>query len=173
MKCFLKIIGLLCAGWLVTSCAISVKLNQSDVDYSKVSSISIKEFPNLAQLVYAPLSQQFTEMLKDKYTRQTKLRVLGSNSGNGDLDLEGEITGYNFTPLAVTDGSYASQTRLTITVRVRFTNSSDSGKDFERTFSAQNEFSNTRTINEVEADLSNEIMKEIIDQIFNETVATW
>ena len=170
MKKLMHITGWLLAGWLVVSCSISYKFNQSSIDYTKISSISIKDFPNIAQLVYAPLAQQFTEALKDKYTRQTKLRVLRDG---GDLDLEGEITGYNFTPLAAGDNMYASQTRLTITVRVRFTNKADSEKDFEKTFSAKSEFDNARTIDQVQDELCDVIMKEIIDQIFNETVANW
>ena len=171
MKKFLEIFIVLCMGWLVSSCKISLSFSGgSPIDYSIISTISIKDFPNVAPNVYAPLAQQFTELLKDKFTRQTKLRV---ERDAGDLDIEGEITGYNFTPLAVTDGMYASQTRLTISVRVRYTNNSDSEKDFERTFSAQNEFSNDLLIDQIQDELNDGIMKEIIDQIFNETIATW
>ena len=124
----------------------------------------------MAPLVYAPLSQQFTEALKDKYTRQTKLQILRDG---GDYDLEGEISGYNFQSMAVKDGEFAAQTRLTITVRVRFTDTTDPEKDFERTFSAYSEFSNESTIDQVQDQLCEVILKEIIDQIFNETVANW
>ena len=157
-------------GLLITSCSISYSFTGSSVDYTKVSSISIKDFPNMAPLVYAPLSQQFTEALKDKYTRQTKLQVLRDG---GDYDLEGEISGYNFQSMAVKDGEFAAQTRLTITVRVRFTDNTDPEKDFERTFSAYSDFSNESTIDQVQDQLCEVIMKEIIDQIFNETVANW
>ena len=170
MRKLLKITGWLLATWLIFACSISYKFNQSSIDYTKVSTISIHDFPNLAQLVYAPLSQQFTEALKDKYTRQTKLRVI---SEGGDLDIEGEITGYNLTPLAVSDNMYASQTRLTISVRIRFTDKTDPEKDFERTLSAHSEFDNTSMLDQVQDELCDVIMKEIIDQIFNETVATW
>ena len=170
MKNGMKIIGWLLAGWFVTSCSITYSFSGSAVDYEKVKSISIQDFPNIAPLVYAPLAQQFTESLKDKYTRQTKLRVL---SEGGDMNVEGEITGYNFSPLAVSGNSYASQTRLAISIRVRFTNNADPDKDFERTFTAQSEFDNSRLIDEVQDELCDGIMKEIIDQIFNETVATW
>ena len=166
-----KVIVIFFAGWLFSSCSISYKFNQSAIDYTKISSISIPDFPNLAQRVYVPLAQQFTEALRDKYTRQTKLKV--NSNGNGDLHLEGEITGYDFTPLAVSDNMYASQTRLTITVRVRFTNKADPDADFERSFSAKSEFDNTSTIDQVQDQLCDVIMKEIIDLIFNETVANW
>ena len=170
MKNVLKMTGLLLAGWFLSACSISYKFNQTSINYDVVSSISIHDFPNLAQLVYAPLAQQFTEALKDKYTRQTKLSL---KPDGGDLVLEGEITGYEYTPLAVSSNMLASQTRLTITVRVRFTNTSDPDKDFERSFSAKQEFDSSKTIPDVEDELCEAIMKEIIDLIFNETIATW
>ncbi len=170
MKRLLSIAGIFIAGWLLSACSISYKFNQSAIDYTKTSSISIKDFPNMAQTIYTPLAQRFTEALRDKFTRQTKLKVL---KDGGDLHLEGEITGYTLTPLAVQDNMFASQTRLTITVRVRFTNKADSEKDFERTFSAKSEFGSDKLFDDVQDELCEVIMKEIIDLIFNDTVATW
>ena len=83
---------------IAASCSISYKFNGASIDYTKVKSISISEFPNQAPLVYPPLSQLFTEKLKDKYIRQTRLKQV---SQNGDLALEGEITGYELTPQAI------------------------------------------------------------------------
>lgn len=163
-------ISLLFAGWIVSSCSISYSFSGSSIDYTKVSSISIKDFPNMAPLIYAPLSQKFTEALKDKYTRQTKLQVLRDG---GDLDLEGEITSYTLTPQAVKEDAYASQTRLTITVRVRYTNRTNQEEDFEQTFSAYQEFSNDNTIDMVQDQLCELIISEIVDQIYNGTVANW
>ena len=82
----------------VTACSISYKFNGASIDYTKVKTITIKDFPNQAPLVYPPLSQKFTEALKDIYVRQTRLELVDNN---GDLDLEGEITGYELTPMAV------------------------------------------------------------------------
>ena len=124
----------------------------------------------MAPLVYAPLSQQFTEALKDKYTRQTKLQILRDG---GDFDLEGEISGYNFQSMAVKDGEFAAQTRLTITVRVRFTDKTNPDADIDRSYSAYNEFPNTSTIDQAQDEACEVIIKEIIDQIFNETAANW
>ncbi|MDR1746595.1 MAG: LPS assembly lipoprotein LptE [Tannerella sp.] len=153
-----------------SSCSISYSFSGSSIDYTKVHSIAIKDFPNMSPLVYAPLSQKFNETLKDKYTRRTKLQI---TRDNGDMSLEGEITGYNMTPQAVKEDAYASQTRLTITVRARFVNKANSDNDFEKTFSAYQEFSNERTIDEVQDELCQIIIDEIVDQIFNETVANW
>jgi len=140
------------------------------MDYSKVKSISIKDFPNMAPLVYPPLAQKFTEQLREKYNRQTPLSVIREN---GTMDLEGEITAYELTPLAVKEDMYASQTRLTVTVRVRFTNQVTPEDDFEQSFSAYQEFDSSKGLTASEDTLTDLIIKEIIDQIYNATVAKW
>jgi hypothetical protein len=166
-----RITGLwLILGMGLMSCSISYKFNGASIDYTQVKSISVKDFPNMAPLIYAPLAQKFTEAVKDKYIRQTRLQMLREN---GTLDLEGEITGYTLTPQAVKEDSYSSMTRLTITVRVRYTNQANPDDDFEQSFSAYQEFSNTSTIQQVQDQLCEEIIKELVDLIYNATVANW
>jgi hypothetical protein len=121
-------------------------------------------------MVYPPLSQSFTEGLRDKYTRQTKLRTLPSN---GDIELEGEITGYDVAPMAIKEDAYSSMTKLTMTVRVRFTNRANPDKDFEQNFSAYREFDSNLMLQDIQDSLNEELTKEIADQIYNATVADW
>ena len=158
------------SGLLVTACSISYKFNGASIDYTKVKTITIKDFPNQAPLVYPPLSQNFTEALKDIYTRQTRLQLVNNN---GDLDLEGEITGYELTPMAVKEDAYASQTKLTITVRVRYSNRVNPDEDFEQSFSAYREFDANQMLQDVQDELCEEIVEELVDQIYNATVANW
>ena len=96
---------------ILTSCTISYKFNGAAIDYNTTKTISIAEFPIRAALVYPPLGPAFNEALKDIYTRQTRLSMVKTG---GDLQVEGEITGYDLSPQAVTEDAYASQTRLTI-----------------------------------------------------------
>ena len=124
----------------------------------------------MANYVYAPLAQRFTDQLREKYIRQTRLQVLREN---GTMDLEGEITGYELTPLAVREDMLASQTRLTISIRVRFTNQVTPEDDFEQSFSAYQEFNSNTNMDVVADELCDFIIKEIIDQIYNATVAKW
>lgn len=154
----------------LTSCTISYKFNGASIDYTQVKSISIKDFPNMASLVYPPLAQNFSEALRDKYIRQTRLQVLREN---GTLDLEGEITGYEVRSQAPKGDGYDSDTRLTITIRVRYTNDVNPEDDMEQSFSAYRDFSSDKMIQDVQDDLCAEIIDEIVDQIYNATVANW
>ncbi|MDH6358039.1 LptE family protein [Parabacteroides sp. PF5-9] len=166
-----NILGICCVLLMsITACSISYKFNGASIDYSKVSSISIHDFPNQAPMVYPPLSQMLTEKVKDIYTRQTRLQMVTSN---GDLDLEGEIIGYELTPLAVKENAMESQTRLTITIRVRYTNRTAPEDDYEQSFTAYQEYDSSRMLDDVQAELCTAIIEELVDQIYNTTVANW
>lgn len=153
------------------SCSISYKMNGAALDYSIYKTISISEFPIRAALVYPPLQQTFENKMIDMVTRQTRLRVIDSN--NSDLRLEGEITGYSLSPQAVNDNAYASQTRLTITVRVKFINSKDSSQDVDQTFSAYRDFSSDQMLTDVQDELCSQISDELSNLIFNATLGNW
>ena len=153
------------------SFSISYKMNGAALDYSIYKTISISEFPIRAALVYPPLQQTFENKMIDMVTRQTRLRVIDSN--NSDLRLEGEITGYSLSPQAVNDNAYASQTRLTITVRVKFINSKDSSQDVDQTFSAYRDFSSDQMLTDVQDELCSQISDELTNLIFNATLGNW
>ena len=166
MRNLLVFLGLLIA----TACSISYKFNGASIDYTKVKTIMISDFTNQASYVNPTLAPEFTEELKDIYIRQTRLEQVTSN---GDLALEGEVTGYDFTPMAVKEDALASQTRLTITVRVRYMNNTNPDEDFEQSFSAYREFDSNLMLQQVESSLCAEIIEEIVDQGYNATVANW
>lgn len=154
----------------LVSCTISYKFNGASIDYSKTKTISISDFPNSAELVYAPLSQEFSERLRDTYSKQTRLQLLKKG---GDLNIEGEITGYQLTPMAISADTYASQTKLTLTINVRFTNSKLPEDDFEKVYSVFRTFESNLMLNTVQDELLKEIIDEITDNIYNDTVAKW
>lgn len=155
---------------LLTSCTIGYKFNGASIDYSKTKTITIVDFPIRAQLVYPPLGPAFDEQLKDVFTRQTRLSMVPRN---GDILLEGEITGYNLSPQAVGSDAYATQTRLTITVKVRYTNQKDPQQNKNQSFSAYRDFSSALMLTDVQDELIKQIVEELGELIFNATVANW
>ena len=152
------------------SCTISYKFNGSVVDYAKTKTISISDFPNVAELVYPPLSQEFAESLRDAYTKQTRLQL---QKKGGDMHLEGEIVGYQLTPMAISSDGYSSQTKLTLTINVRFSNNKNPADDFEKKFSAYQTFDNTNSLTSVQDELVKTMITDIVDNIYNDTVGKW
>lgn len=153
-------------------CRISYKLNGSALDYNIYHTVSVGDFPIRAALVYPPLQQTFENELLDYISRNTRLQAVEGNAP-ADLRMEGEITGYNLTPQAVTEDAYASQTRLTITVRLKYTDEKDSSKDIDQTFSAYRDFPATELLTDVQEQLCQEISKELVELIFNATLGDW
>lgn len=157
----------------LTLCACIPKytLNGAAIDYSKYRTISFSDFPIRAALVYPPLQQIFENKMIDMVTRQTRLRV--NDNPNTDLRLEGEITGYSLSPQAVGENAYATQTRLTITVKIRYINSKNPAENTEQTFSAYRDFDANQMLTDVQDELCNQICNDLTDLIFNATLGNW
>ena len=104
---------------LFSGCSISYKFNGANINYETTRSISIADFPNNAAMVNPNLSPKLSEGIRDLFQRQTRLQILGKG---GDLELEGEIVGYDISQGAIGANSYATESKLTIRVMVHFTN---------------------------------------------------
>ncbi len=154
----------------VTSCAISYKLNGASIDYESTKTISFEYIPIKAAMVYPPLAVTFNDELQAKYANQTKLEQVKTN---GDLQLSGAITGYSLAPQAVKQDAYAAETRLTIKVKIKFVNKANKSDNFDKEFSAYRDFDATQMITDVQDGLCEEMVKELVEQIFNATVANW
>lgn len=168
----------LLAAWAVVAlaalalpgCVPSYKFNGSAINYDIYKTINIGEFPIRAALVYPPLQQTFENKLMDAITRQTRLQEI---DGNADLDMTGEITGYSLSPQAVGTDAYATETRLTITVRVKYTDNKNKANNIDQSFSAYRQFSSSLMLTDVQDELCTEICGELVDLIFNATLGNW
>lgn len=155
----------------LTGCKVTYSFNAGALDYSKYHTVSITDFPNNAELVNPTLSQFFSEALKDKFTRSTKLTM---QREGGDMQLEGEIVGYQLQAMAISADSYASETKLTLTINVRFVDTKNPENSFNDTrYSAFQMFDSNRMLSDVEPELIDILVKEIVDKIYNDTVARW
>ena len=137
---------------------------------AEAKTVSVGYFPNQALLVNPLLSNNFTNALRDAMTNQTTLDMVETG---GDLAFEGEITDYNTVPVAITSGQTAAMNRLTITVRVRFSNRIDDTKDFEQTFSRYEDYPSDQDLNSVQESLTTTIVDQLVEDIFNKALVNW
>jgi hypothetical protein len=154
---------------VTNSCKIAYSFTGANISPA-VRTFSVYYFPNRARLVNPTLSQSFTEALKEKLQRQTSLNELAED---GDLVFEGQITGYEVRPMAIQKDDMAAQNRLTISVRVKYTNAVDPDQNLDRTFSAFEDFDSSSTLTDVEDGLVPEIISKLTEDIFNATLANW
>ena len=155
---------------VVTGCKISYKLTGASIDYTKVKTISLAQFQNRAAYQWGPMAAMFNEALNDVFVQQTKLQQVARG---GDLQLDGEITAYDQFNKSISSDGYSSMVQLKMTVNVRFTNNTNHEEDFERPFSATRDFDATQSLDSVQEELVSQMIKEIVEAVFNAAVANW
>jgi hypothetical protein len=132
--------------------------------------ISIVYFVNNAQYVEPSLSQSLTDALRDRFQSQTSLDFV---KDGGDLQLEGAITEYSTKPVAIQGNETAALNRLTITVKVKFTNLIDPSRDFETPFTRFEDYPSDQDLSAVKDQLISQINDALVDDIFNKAVVNW
>ena len=135
-----------------------------------INTFSVQYFPNRAPLVQAQLSQTFTDALKDKIEGQTRLKMV---TGFGDVDFSGEIQNYETRPTAISGNETAALNRLTITVRVKFTDSINPDNSWESSFSRYEDYESSKNLTDVEEDLIELILENILEDIYNKAFVNW
>lgn len=135
-----------------------------------VKTYSVDYFDNKSPLANANLSQAFTEALKDIFISQTNLNLIDKN---GDLHFEGSIINYKVSPIAIQGNETAALNRLTITVKVKFTNTKDETQNFESTFSRFADFDSSVNLSSIEDQLIKDINDQLTQDIFNKSVSNW
>lgn len=155
---------------LLAGCIPSFRFNGSAINYDVYKTINVSEFPIRAALVYPPLQQTFENELLNYISRNTKLQEI---DGPADIELSGEITGYSLSPQAVGTDAYATETRLTITVRVKYVDNKNPANNTDQTFSAYRQFSSSLMLTDVQDDLCDQISKELVTLIYNATLGNW
>lgn len=135
-----------------------------------VKTVVIHYFEYKALKVNPSLSNDLTEAMKDKFRKLTKLEQVDMD---GDIELEGSVTGYEVRASAVTADEVAAQNRLTVTVKLKFTNRKYPEEDFEKDFSAYSDYDSTNSLDAVEASLCEEIVEKLVEDMFNASVAQW
>ncbi len=171
MKRLFIILSLVVCSLAWQACIPRYTLNGASIDYSVYRTISFGEFPIRAALVYPPLQSMFENRMVDMIAQQTRLSVIDRN--NADLRMEGEITNYQLSPQAVGEDAYASQTRLTISVKVKYTNNKNQALSKDLSFSAYRDFPSSEMLVDVQDELCDQICKDLADLIFNATLGDW
>ena len=136
-----------------------------------VKTVTINYFDYQALKVNPSLSNDLTVALQDKFLKLTKLEQVDMD---GDIEITGAVTGYDVKATAITANEQAAQNRLTVTVKISFTNRKYPEDDFpDKSFSAYADFDAMQSLDAVESSLCEEIIEQLCDDMFNATVANW
>jgi len=162
-------LALIVSAALAAGCSVNYSFTGASIS-PDVETLSVQYFEDNSSSGFPGLSQQLTETMQDEFEARTGLSLVGDM---GDVDFEGEITDYKTEPVSVRADERADQERLTITVRVIFTNSDDPDQDFERTFSRHADYDAQTGLEAVEGELIEKIIDELIQDIFNYAFVNW
>ena len=163
------LLSVVVASVIFTACKVGYSFTGASIAPS-VKTFSVYYFPNRARLVNPNLSQTFTDALQEKLIKQTSLNQI---TESGDLEFSGQITDYDVKPMNIQQGDLAAQNRLTIGIKVKFVNNKDHEQDWEKSFTAYEDFDSNQSLSGVEDSLVPEILKKLTDDIFNASIANW
>lgn len=151
------------------ACKVSYSFSGVVID-PQIVTCSVQNIQNRAPLVQPQLSQKFTDALKDKIQGQTNLNLV---NGMGDVDFTGEIRNYETRPTAITGAETAALNRLTITVRVKYTNNFNPDLSFDNSFSRFEDYDSSKDLSQVEDELIGLLVEQLVEDIFNRAFVNW
>lgn len=154
---------------ILVSCTVKYSLSGASIP-PDAKTFSVAYFPNNAPMVAPVLSATMTDELTQRFASRTSLVQVEEG---GDFAFEGEIVGYSSTTSSVSSGDYALQNRLTISVKVKFTNAIDDKMSFNRNFSAYADYDSTKLLTEVESELIPQIVEQLVTDIFQAAASNW
>jgi Lipopolysaccharide-assembly len=140
--------------------------------FSGARTFSVDFFKPQTALASQVYCQKFTESLKDLLLSQSPLKIA---ERDGDLKYEGSITDYKVAPVAIQGGAadQASLTRLTISVKVKYTNTLEPDLSFEKSFSKFADFPASSDLFSVQESLWQQINDQLLQEIYNASVGNW
>ena len=153
----------------LSGCKVSYNFRGVNIS-SDLQTYTVQYFQNRAPIVQAQLSQVFTEALQDKIQNNTSLDL---SADGGDVQFSGEITNYQTRPTAITGNETAARNRLTITVRVKYTNALEPELDYDSSFSRYEDYDASQNLSDVENTLIELIVEDLVEDIFNKAFVSW
>ncbi|MDX5436731.1 MAG: LPS assembly lipoprotein LptE [Pontibacter sp.] len=138
-----------------------------------VRTISIQNFENSTGEGPANLTQLVTNNFKTFFQRNSNLNIV---QRDGDLQLEGQIVSFTYTPAAIQRegvNDIAGLNRLTLGIQVRFTNVKSPDKNFDRLFSISQDFQQGRDVTQISPSEIDAMTERLVVDVFNKTVADW
>ena len=135
-----------------------------------VKTFRVNYLENKAQYVNTQLSPQLTERLKQKIIGTTRLRQ--TNNDDAHYDISGFVSQYYATTIAISNNT-SSGNRLNVGFHLVFRNTLDDTKNFEADLSRTFDFPASQSLADAERTLNEEIVKNIVDEIFNKIFSNW
>lgn len=160
---------LLVLSLVIGSCKVSYTTRDVSIDYTKFKTIKIGFFENKARIVNPQLSSQLTDKIQQKIINQTKLTR--TNNDDAHFQLTGYISDYSLSTTGV-NAQQAATNRLTVSVHIKLRNTVEN-KENEYDVSRNFDFAATLSLDQAQAQLQEEMVRNLTDEIFNRLFSNW
>lgn len=154
---------------IFASCRITVNTTGGTVN-KNLTTISVALFENQASIVVPILAQELTNQIQDRFLAQSRLSL---TSGAADVMISGAITDYGIRPISIQGDNRAGQTRLTISIKVKYENAVDPDDSWEQSFSNYIDFSSDADFTAIERDRIDDVLEQLTQEIFNKSLGKW
>jgi Lipopolysaccharide-assembly len=135
-----------------------------------LKTFKVNYIENKARYINPQLSPQITDRLRQKITNQTRLSPA---SEGAHLEISATITEYSVTTSGVSGTRESSTNRLNIGLSIDIKNTLEADKSIQASISRSIDFPATLTLSQAEARYSEEIIKNVVDEIFNKIFSNW
>lgn len=132
----------------------------------------VAPFENKAPYVNPQITPALTERLRQKILNQT--RLTNTNNESADYNIVGYIADYSVTTVGVTSTNgqqQSSQNRLNVRVHISLSKFGGTPEEFD--VSRSFDFSAQRSLQAAEAELLDDIIRNVTDEIFNRIFSNW
>lgn len=163
------LLSLLCA--LHSGCLL-YSLSGSSLP-KEAKTFTIQDLQSKVALGPTTLADQITQGLRDVLTQKTNLK---EKTTDGDVQFDGIITSFKYSPLAPStkdDQTTGSRVQLSITVQMNYINKHDNNFSFKKKDFTQTEDIEAGKESTEEANMVETIIKKLIQDIYNASIANW
>ncbi len=151
------------------SCRMSYSFNGGSVPV-EAQTFSVEYFSNKAPQADPKYSRELSEELIDLLNSQTRLNYA---EVDGDIQYQGQITTYQVAAVAVTNNETSAQERLTIGVKMNYINTLDPEQNVETIVNRFRDYDPNENFDSIEDDLVTEIIKELVQDIYDKSLGNW
>lgn len=135
-----------------------------------IKTFFVANISNLAPIQVPSLAPDFIDKLQSKFLRESNLAI---TTENGDIEFEGAIVEYSIDPVSITQTETVAQNRLTIGIRIDFTNNVEPDKSFSTTFREQEVYEASISGSEVDTRIAPVVLDKLVQTIFNKAFVNW
>lgn len=157
--------------FLVVMALVGCNYSFKDVSIPpEVKTIKINYLDNKARYVNPQLSPQLTDKLRQKVNNQTRLTQIQGD--DADYEVSGYVSEYSVSTTGISN-QQTSGNRLNVSVHIIFRNRLNEKQNFEADVSRNFDFAASLSLSQAEAQLSDEIIRNLTDEIFNRLFSNW